>query len=324
MGNFIFDELTGVPTILATGRAKRMDQTGAVNTVASDVTKTSKKGAHSRDKQNSCPFCKGSEHETTASIYQDADDWNVRVFLNKYPIVDYHEIIVHSPLHTMDIAEFSHEQNVRLVRAYLTRTNYHTSQNREVLIFNNRGGKAGASILHPHSQLIALPGFPGIIELEKQKALRYLNEHNSCYWCDMIKEEIALTDKLVFESKHFVLMVPEASRWSFEMILIPKAHRPNFEYIDEVEINDFARMLKAACYAYDKMFDRPDRNFWVHSQKYDPFHWHVGFIAHIKVLGGLELGAGIWVSDRASPKDAAGKLRKWVIESYEGDRVSLV
>lgn len=313
MSKFIFDELTGTPTLLATNRVGRTDQTGAVG------KKPAQGGA---DVLKKCFFCRGSEDLTPESVYQDADEWNVRVFPNKFPLVDCHEIVVHSPEHDKDISDLPHEQNVRIIRAFLNRANYYTSQGKEVLVFNNRGGKAGASILHPHSQVVALPGFPGIIEMEKNKALRYLNEKNSCYWCDMLNDGVKQSN-LVYESKHFILLVPEASRWSYEMILIPKNHRPNFEYMNEVEINDFARIMKAALYAYDALFDKPDRNFWIHNQRYEPYHWHVGFIAHIKVLGGLELGAGIWVSDRATPEEAAKTLSEHVKKCYEGETLSL-
>jgi UDPglucose--hexose-1-phosphate uridylyltransferase len=307
MGTFIFDELTGIPTVLATNRIKRTDQTGAVNkTEDSDP-----------NRPKPCLFCKGNESLTPPAVYQDADDWHIRVFPNKFPIVDYHEIIVHSPEHDKDLTDLPEEQNVRYVRALLNRVNYYTSQGLEVMVFNNRGGKAGASILHPHSQIVALAGFPGIIEMEKNHALRYYNEHHSCYWCDTWKSELVIKERVVYESKHFVLVVPKASRWSYEMILVPKSHKPNFEYINEVEINDFARILKSALYAYDKLFSRPDRNFWIHTQRYDPFHWHVGFIPHIKVFGGLELGAGIWVSDRVTPEDAAKQLSEVVKPFFE-------
>jgi UDPglucose--hexose-1-phosphate uridylyltransferase len=312
MGAFIFDDLTGTPTILATNRAKRDDQTGAVS------GKTVDKGD-----VKVCYFCKGNEHLTPPALYQDADDWNVRVFTNKFPVVPEHEIIVHSPSHEKDIEDLSHDQNVRFVRALLNRVHNYTSQEKEVLLFNNRGGKAGASITHPHTQLIALKGFPGIIELEKSKALQYYNEHNSCYWCDMVKEVAADKKRVVYESKHFVLFVPEASRWSYEMILVPKEHKPNIEFVNEMEINDLAQMLKATLSAYNILFQRPDRNYWIHTQRYDPYHWHMGFIAHIKVLGGLELGAGIWVSDKASPEDAAAKLGVHVKACYEGETASI-
>lgn len=309
MGVFIFDELTGLPTILATGRAERADQTGTMATPATDGE------APKLDKTKM--FSKGYESLTPPTEYQDADDWNVRVFKNKYPLVDDHEILVHSPDPEKDIEDLSWEQNIRIIRAYLNRTGYFGSQEKEVLVFNNKGGKAGASITHPHSQIVALKGFPGILEKEKESAAQYFNETNgACWWCDLYKKELEAGDRIVFESPHFVLLVPLACRWSYELILIPKAHKPNFGFMDELELGDFARMLKATCSAYHEAFDNPDRNFWIHTMRYEPYHWHVGFLPHLKVLGGLELGAGIWVSDKATPESAAEKLHPFVDKSY--------
>lgn len=300
MTTFIFDELTGFPTVMATGRAKRSDQTGAVS---------GKGNSSSGVAANVDRFARGNEHLTPAAVYQDSDDWNVRVFPNKYPIVEDHEIIVHSPDAAMDIEDLPHEQNVRIIRAFLNRASFYNSREKEIMIFNNRGGKAGASIMHPHSQIIALKGFPGIVEHEKSHALEYYNEHTSCYWCDKIKAEQAYQKRIVVETNHFLLVVPEACRWSYEMTILPKEHKPNFGFINEMEINDLADILASALRAYNCLFDRPDRNFWIHTMRYEPYHWHIGFIPHIKVFGGLELGAGIWVNDRATPEVAAAELR---------------
>jgi UDPglucose--hexose-1-phosphate uridylyltransferase len=335
MNTFIFDDLTDIPTILATNRVKRPDKTGVVKEKkdgeGEKAPETEKKGEGVKEepkkeekKEKVCFFCKGNEHMTPPATYQDSDNWNVRVFANKFPIVPDHEIVVHSPEHDTDLTELSLEQNVKYVRALLNRVNHYTTKGMEAMVFNNRGGKAGASLMHPHSQIVALQGFPGIIELEKHEALNYYNEHSSCFWCDLIKTERALSTRVIYESQHFLLIVPKASRWSYEIMLLPKKHNPNFEYMNEVEINDFALVLKSALIAYDKMFDRPDRNYWIHTQRYDPYHWHVGFIPHIKVFGGLELGAGIWVSDRATPEDAAEQLGEHVKNEYEGEKVSLV
>lgn len=311
MNQFIFDELTGVPTVLAPNRVKRSDETGAVN------SNVPKKDEAVKPAQKVCYFCKGNENLTPETLYKDADDWNVRVFSNKFPIVGNHEVIVHSPSHDKDLTDFSEDQIIKYIRALLNRVSYYTSVGKEVIIFNNRGGRAGASIQHPHSQLVAMEGFPGIIELEKHEALKYYNEHNSCYWCDMILEEAKTGTRVVYESQHFMVLVPRASRWSYEVLLVPKVHRPNFEYINEIEINDLAKILKLVLLSYDDFLNKPDRNFWFHTQRYDPYHWHVGFIPHTKTLGGLELGAGIWVSDKASPEDAAKQLGQTVIKHLQ-------
>lgn len=295
MSKFIFDDLTKSPTILATSRAKRADQTGVV------------RGEKSK-KTNIDFFAKGNEHFTPDAVYQDTDDWNVRVFPNKFPLFEDHEVVVHSPKDDVDIEDFSHEQIVRIIRAFQNRLHYFTSQDKEVFIFNNRGGKAGASLKHPHSQIVASKGFPGIMEKEKEEALHYFNEYNKCFWCDLLDKEIENKTRVVYESRHFVVLVPRASRWSYEVALLPKSHRPNFGYINEVEINDLAMTLKLTLAAYNILFDKPDRNFWIYTQRYEPYHWHMGFIPHLKVFGGLELGAGIWVSDKATSEDAAQEL----------------
>src|SRR3989344_4625295 len=202
MTTFIFDELTGIPTILATNRAKRADQTGAAGSGIST----------SQTPVNVDRFAKGNEDLTPSTVYQDAEDWNVRVFRNKYPLVEDHEIIVHSPYQDKDLEDLPQEQNVRIMRAFLNRVTY----------------------------------------------------HNSCYWCDKIKVELALKKRIVHETPHFVLLIPVACRWSYEMLLIPKEHKPNFGYVNDMEINDFTQILKAALWSYNAMFNKPDRNFWIH------------------------------------------------------------
>lgn len=298
MGQFIFDDLTGEPTILATERAKRPEQNKNQGTVENHV----------------CFFCKGNEHLTPPTVYQDAEDWNIRVIQNKFPLVADHEVIIHSPSHDKDLEDLDHEQVVRYIRALLNRTTFYGSNEKDVFIFNNRGSRAGASLVHPHSQIIALKGFPGGLQREKEWSIRYYDEKNTCFWCDEIKEILAEKDtpksRVILETSHFVAFVPKACRWSYEVRLTSKVHRPNFQFIDEPEINNFAGVLQKVIQAYGNAFNYPDRNFWIHTTRYDPFHWHVGFLPHIKVFGAVELGAGIWVSDKATPEDAAKHLRE--------------
>lgn len=306
MPDFIFDPLTGDPTILATKRSDRPDQTGAVSSIAPD------NGSKETPKKKVNPFAKGNESMTPPTMYKDVDDWNVRVFENKYPLLKDHEIIVHSPSPDEDIEDFDTEQITRIIRAYLNRTSHFNDQEKEVIIFNNRGGKAGASLPHPHSQIVAAKGFPGVLEKEKESALHYFNSHTSCFWCDEIEEELESGERVVIESPHFIVHVPKACRWSYELRLVPKRHTPHLRFIDEPEINDLACVLKQTLIAYNRAFDRPDRNFWIHTSRYEPYHWHIGFIPHIKVFGALELGCGIWVSDKATSEDAAAHLRKFI------------
>lgn len=103
-------------------------------------------------KLDTCPFCPGNEHLTPPAI----QDWPVRVFPNKYPILPHHEVIVHSPDHSPDIPDLPLSQISLIIKTYIARykalKKYGT-----IIIFNNSAGKSGATLSHPHSQILALP-----------------------------------------------------------------------------------------------------------------------------------------------------------------------
>ena len=304
MTKIVFDKLTKLPTVMATARAKRADQTGVVDKKKEEAPKEKKKVDF---------FAKGNESMTPPTLYQDQDDWNVRVFSNKFPIMEDHEVIVHSPDSVVDLPDLPQEQVIRYLNAVLNRVEHFNQEDKDVFIFNNRGAKGGASINHPHSQMVASKGFPGIIEEKREAALSYFDEHSSCYWCDLVQDELERGKRVVCETQHFAILVPAASRWSYEMMLLPKRHMVNIGDIEEAEISDLAKILQAALKAYDKMFDYPDRNYWIYTQRYEPFHWHMSFLPRVKVFAGLELGAGIWVNDKATPEDAAYQLGQEIV-----------
>ncbi len=306
MSKLLFDKLTRMPSVLATNRAKRPDQVGGV--VAKDAKEIEAEKKSTEPKKKVDFFAKGNEEMTPPTLYQDQEDWNVRVFSNKFPLMDKHEVIVHSPDGYTDLPNLPREQVVRYIEAVLNRVDHHLKEGLEVYVFNNRGAEAGASVTHPHSQLVALRGFPGIIEEKREAALNYFDENGSCYWCDLIQDELDDKSRVVYDGEHFVVLVPKVCRWSYEMMLLPKRHLPNMVYMNEAEIDDLAKTLQGALHAYDALFNFPDRNYWFYTEKNEPFHWHMGFIAHIKEFGALELGAGIWVNDKATPEDAATQL----------------
>src|SRR5438105_766644 len=106
-----------------------------------------------------CVFCPGNENLPGEEVYRVGTGqaygpgWQVRVIKNKYPITDLHEIIIHSPSDTDDVDRLPHDQVVKIIQTYRERFNLH-KENGHVMIFNNVGEDAGASIRHPHSQLV--------------------------------------------------------------------------------------------------------------------------------------------------------------------------
>jgi len=71
------------------------------------------------------------------------------------------EVIIETRKHGLEINEFSIDHIVRIFNAYIDRFNQLRNMDgiRHVVVFKNEGGKAGASINHTHSQVVALPSF---------------------------------------------------------------------------------------------------------------------------------------------------------------------
>jgi len=288
-------------TIVATGRKKRPIAVGP----------KSAKSASGR-----CPFCVGSEDMTGPNVYQLN---GVRVIPNKYPITDYHEVIIHSPDHERDIDELPLDQGELVLRSYKDRYNFYKNKRDDfyVHIYNNAGKEAGASIRHPHSQLVVFNQVPEEVAEEIEGAQEYFEKNSSCPYCDLIKKELGSEERVVLESDFFVALTPFESEWPYEITMFSKKHQPDFGQISDEELADLASVLQQTLRAYNKVLSTPDRNFWIHSlpirENDDPrakfYHWHLDLVPRIKTLGGLELGAGIMVDDRVGPEEAARQLR---------------
>jgi len=165
-----------------------------------------------------CPFCEGNESMTPKEILSwrkpdskpDAPGWEVRVMENKFPaltpsgeverygtgILDYmrgigvHEVIVETPEHNANYSEMTEEHIDKILWAYKNRIIDIEKDNRfrYVLVFKNYGKEAGASLAHPHSQLIATPITPRYVKLELTKSREYFLEKERCIFCDLIRQ----------------------------------------------------------------------------------------------------------------------------------------
>lgn len=141
MGQYLKSKGRKRYTILAPGRMNRPEQTGEMK----PIVKT-------------CPFCVENLDET--KILDRIDDnsntaWSVVCVSNKYPITALHEVIIHNPKHDMTIEKMSDSQLFDLMKMYQSRYEYHKDMGR-VVMFCNFGSFAGASIAHPHSQVMVV------------------------------------------------------------------------------------------------------------------------------------------------------------------------
>ncbi|MCX7919751.1 MAG: galactose-1-phosphate uridylyltransferase [bacterium] len=285
-----------------------------------------------------CPFCPGNESKTppaTLTIERNGN-WSVRVVPNKFAAVQkgiefkpervgrflkmsgygIAEVIIETPNHNVTLATMDIAGVQDVIQAYKERSLSVAREDRIgfINLFRNHGIKAGTSLEHPHSQLIATPIIPPHVRNPIEQAVRYHDTHSRCIYCDMLAEEIQLKDRIIFETEHFVAYCPFASRTPFEVRIMPKQHRASFAYITASETADFSRCVKDILARIYFGLDNPDYNFIIRSApvgdedaKY--YHWYMVIILKLTTPAGFEIGTGIYINI-TYPEQCADFLKK--------------
>ncbi|MHB9131937.1 MAG: galactose-1-phosphate uridylyltransferase [Armatimonadota bacterium] len=290
-----------------------------------------------------CPFCPGKETMTPPEVLAyrkgreaNSSDWWVRVVPNKFPAlaiegeldkrglgmydlmngVGAHEVIIETPQHNLEPSSISREQLAEVLWAYRERY-LDLSKDRRfkyILIFRNHGKVAGASLEHPHSQMIATPMIPMEVMTKMQGAERYYQYHDRCIWCDMVQEELEHSIRVVSQTDHFIAFEPFASKYPFETWLMPKHHQSSFTAMPRERIMEFADLMQDALGRIGRCLSGPPYNFAIHNapcgrETSEVFHWHMVVMPRLTIAAGFEMGTGIFINV-TSPEDAAGYLRE--------------
>lgn len=183
-----------------------------------------------------------------------------------------------------------------------------------VTIFKNHGADAGASLQHPHSQLIATPVIPSQVRHRLHEALRHYDDAGECMFCHMVEREVEDQTRVVLKSEHFVAMEVFASATPFATHIFPLRHMASFGEITAAEITDLARVLRTLLAKIYFGLNNPDLNFAIRSGPSDyvgarHFHWYVSVIPRLTRVAGFELGSGMFINT-VLPEAAAEFLRK--------------
>jgi UDPglucose--hexose-1-phosphate uridylyltransferase len=181
------------------------------------------------------------------------------------------------------------------------------------MLFKNHGEAAGASLEHPHSQLIALPVVPKRVKEEVDGAQQFYSLKERCIYCDIIRQETVAGVRLVMQSERFTVIQPYAPRFPFETWILPKKHESHFEESDSSLLQDMAWVLRSTMRKIDKALERPAYNFMLHSAPVQEgplpyYHWHVEIIPKLTRTAGFEWGTGFYINP-TPPEESARFLR---------------
>ncbi|MBL7074921.1 galactose-1-phosphate uridylyltransferase [candidate division KSB1 bacterium] len=301
-----------------------------------------------------CPFCEGNEDKTPLEIYSIRRDgtlpntpgWEVRVVPNKFPAlmiegehdragvglydrmngIGAHEVIIEIPDHGSSMADRPLENLVKVFTVYKNRLIDLIKDRRfkYILIFKNHGRVAGASLSHPHTQIIATPVTPRTVAVELESARAHYQLKERCIFCDIIKQEIEAGDRIICIDENYVAIAPYASRHPFEAFVVPRAHRHDFGESTEEEIYQLAVMMKDLLVRLKLSLGDPPYNFLFHTapnvipQPRRPgywetlsldWHWHIEVLPRLTRTAGFEWGTGFYINP-TRPEDAAKFLRE--------------
>jgi len=299
-----------------------------------------------------CPLCPDNEHMTppavlvylrsNGGIRKDRDqngfrhkNWLIRCVPNLYPAftpprkekvkvkespvlanaVGHHEVLIESPRHDEHPGAARVSQLVHLINAYVDRLNDLSAKPyvKYVEVFRNHGLDAGASLSHAHTQIIATPFVPGIVDEELRTCRRFWKKTGKCLLCDILRKERD-GPRFIWENDSFFVFAPWASVHPLEFWILPKKHQSTLLDVSQGEINSLAKAFRVCFGGLNSLLNDPSYNFGFHMAPkgtHDYYHWHLEVYPRLAIWAGFEKSTGMFINV-VPPEDAATELKKAV------------
>lgn len=291
-----------------------------------------------------CPFCPGNEDKTPAEVlaYRPAETapnsegWRIRVVPNKFPAlmvegdlgrvgegmydkmsgIGAHEVIIETPDHETTWSTMSQANLEEVLWAFKERIEdlKQDARFKYILTFKNHGDAAGASLEHPHTQMIALPIIPKRVAEEMEGSREHFASKERCIFCDIIHQEQMNKSRIITENKNFIAFTPFAIRFPFETWVLPKMHISHYEDSEKVGFDYLASLLSDTMRRIDTVLSDPPYNLILHTSPVTAFnleyyHWHIEIIPKLTKVAGFEWGTGFYINP-TPPEEAAEYLRE--------------
>ncbi|HEX2029856.1 MAG TPA: galactose-1-phosphate uridylyltransferase [Actinomycetota bacterium] len=285
-----------------------------------------------------CPFCPGNEDQTPPQIMRVPGEgpWEQRVVPNRYPALEaggttersgdggarrmggvgFHEVLVESPRHDERMDEMPVDRVAAVIA--LWRERYRVLKRepsvKAVIVFKNFGERAGTSLLHPHSQILATPVFPPEQLHRYAVATRYFDDTGHCVYVDLLERERRERERVVIENDEFVAVSPFAAALPFETWIAPRRHETSFDRLDDDRIPALAEVVRTLLGGLRRSAGDPDYNLVLQSapalEEQKPFfQWHLRLLPRMSTPAGFELATGMSINT-VPPEDAARLLRE--------------
>lgn len=270
--------------------------------------------------------------------------WSVRIVPNKYPAVrdacdlpepaslpsggrsavelfrsvpgrGRHEVIIESPRHVASLSDLSAAEAALVFRVYRDRMQQIQAEQRfkYVQIFKNAGPAAGASLEHLHSQLIALHHVPAVVQQELAACRAYYRRHGQGLLAALLASELAGGKRIVSQTERVVAFCPYASRFAWEVWVMPRRPQACFQDSEDAEIEETAQVVRDLVGRIERAMGQVAYNYFLHSLPFDEverehYHWHVELVPRLTKTAGFEWSTGCFINP-VPPEWAAEQLR---------------
>lgn len=288
------------------------------------------------EREAGCPFCPGNERMLPAVLFElpagDGRSWQTRVVPNKFPVLTpnggsvspvrgphraapnygHHNVIIETPVHNRDLPVMSRAEVERVIDTYVRRYAELCDADERIesiVIFRNHGEKAGTSLRHPHSQVIATGALPEFTAHRERIARDHFERYHRCPLCYLTEFERSDGTRMVVENESFSAFVPFAAEAPYEVWIVPRRHRPDFGQISGQEQEDLAPILQDVLRRYDEQLNDPDYNYIFHSH-FRPdtdaphLHWYVQVRPRLTTPAGFEIGSEMQINVSVPENDA--------------------
>jgi UDPglucose--hexose-1-phosphate uridylyltransferase len=271
--------------------------------------------------QRKCPFCPGNEEATPPALetYGPNGRWLVRVVPNLFPAFEgnealrvqnlgpvftqasasgVHEVLVFSPEHTDTWADLDDKHAGLAMAAIRDRMEDHARRStvRYTQAIVNSGREAGASLEHPHGQLLGIPFVPGEIAEEEAGFRRF---EGSCLLCTLVEAEAQAGHRTVLEDDRVLVVCPFWSGAPYEMLVLPRHHEVHLENASPADVVAVGRAVRDALAMLRSKVGEAAYNLVFHTAPHHhegPFHWHVHIVPRLTSLAGFEQGTGVMIN----------------------------
>ena len=218
-------------------------------------------------------------------------------------------MILHSPDHAASFPALGTARAAGVVELWSARTAALGSREDVgyVFVFENRGRMLGATIDHPHSQIMAFNQIPPVPKAELSKS--------NCDLCEDPREGLIVTRR-----SRWLASVPWAPSWPYEILIFPHPHVADLPAAGLQLRTELAAILVDCLTRLERLFG-PDAPYmlWIHQRPADGHDWPAAHL-HLHLapvwrapgvrrhLAAAELGAGVFF-DPVDPQEAAAQLR---------------